>query len=44
MGQEKKNHTHLVVEKLQSKLFTSGLLIISCIQIKAPKENPETQH
>ena len=26
------------------KLFTSGLLIINCIQIKDPKENPETQH
>ena len=25
-------------------LFTSGLRIISCIHIKDPKENPDTQH
>ena len=26
------------------KLLTSGLLIISCIQMSDPNENPETQH
>ena len=31
-------------EERAIKLFTSGLLIISCIQIKDPKEKPETQH